>query len=151
MVSLWGLMLAESSLRSPQDLLLAGRQDAAFPGPMFHGVPFVYNGQLTGAAYFNSAATLTTYVSETTAPTGAGTSAQGPRVWAINGSVVNMVMHKDRVFYRLPPFSPDRQPFTKVMVTDCWYNLVNQNRRELGVLAPVTTNVTIPPAPSASV
>ena len=75
----------------------------------------------------------------------------GPRVWAIQGATTNLIMHRNRVMYRVPPFHPDRSPFTTVMVTDTWYNLLQQNRRECGVLSPATTAISAPPAPSAGV
>lgn len=150
MVSLWGLICVESAMRNPQDLFLAGRQDPAWPAPMFHGVPFVYISNLNGAVIYNSYANTTTFVSEEDT-TGANT--KQPRVWAINGAVINQVLHRDRVIHRLAPFSPDRKPFTKVMVTDTWCNNVIQNRRECGLLQPPATgtDVTSPAIPSAAV
>lgn len=143
-VSLWGLILAESCMRNQQDAYLAGRQDPSYPAPMFHGVPFVYVSSLNGLAWLNQTNSTTTLVHE-------GTSQfTGPRVVAVNGQVLNLIMHRDRVFYRVPPFSPDRQPFLKVMVTDTWLNFVCQNRRELGILRP-STSVTNPTAPSAGI
>lgn len=159
-VSLWGLIACESAMRSPQDILLAGRQDPAYPAPMFQGVPFVYVSNLNGAVVWNSQADVTKIYNEqaTAAVGGAVVDTDflaGPRVTAINGAVVNMVMHRDRVIHRLPPFSPDRQPFTKVLVTDTWYNVACRNRRELGVLGPIGTtntfNVAVPAAPSVGV
>ena len=159
-VSLWGLIIAESSMRSPQDLFLAGRQDAAFPSPLFQGVPIVYVSNLNTAVVHNSAAdVLKLYNEQGTVAVGGsvvGTDfVAGPRVTAINGQVVNLVMHRDRVMHRLPPFSPDRQPFTKVLVTDTWLNLVCRNRRELGSMGPVaaanTTDVLSPTAPTPGV
>lgn len=158
-VSLWGLILAESNMRNQQDAYLAGRQDPAYPAPMFHGVPYVYCAGLNGAFFCNSLADATDlYNEQGTAHNGNATDNDhiaGPRVLAVNGQVVNLIMHRDRVFYRVPPFSPDRQPFLKVMVTDTWYNLVNQNRRELGCLQPVAaaqaTDLLFPAPPSVGV
>lgn len=153
-VSLWGLMLAETSMRSDQDAYLAGRQDAAYPSPMFSGVPFVFIAGLGTARIINDPAGVTNLADEqgngTPANPTAGTYFVGPRVWAIQGSALNLVMHRDRVMHRLPPFSPDRQPFTKVLVTDTWYNMTCQNRRENGVLQP-TADVTALAAPQAGV
>lgn len=156
LVSLWGLITAESSLRFPQDALLAGRQDAAFPSPMFHGVPYVYASSLNGAQVINAITDNTNIVNEQlTAQTGGGTPAAGnhagPRVWACNGADINFVMHRDRVMHRLPPFSPDRQPFMKVLVTDTWCNMVVRNRRTQGYMGPVTNDVTSPAVPNAGV
>ena len=159
-VSLWGLISCESSLRSPQDLLLAGRQDAAFGGPMFQGVPIVYVSNLNTAVVHNSQADATKIYNEQGTAVVGGSIVDtdfinGPRVLAVNGTVVNFIMHRDRVIHRLPPFSPDRQPFTKVLVTDTWCNIVCRNRRELGVMSPIavanTTDVESPAPPSASV
>jgi len=152
-VSLWGLILAESCMRNQQDAYLAGRQDPSYPAPMFHGVPFVYISTLNGLAWLND--TLTTTVLTDESGTGAGANYNnGPRIVAVNGQVLNLIMHRDRVFYRVPPFSPDRQPFLKVMVTDTWYNLVCQNRRELGILRPVAgagVDITTPAAPTTGI
>ncbi len=158
-VSLWGLILAESCMRNQQDAYLAGRQDPSYPAPMFHGVPFVYCSGLNGSFFCNSLADgVDLYNEAGTAHNGNTTDADhiaGPRVMAVNGQVLNLIMHRDRVFYRVPPFSPDRQPFLKVMVTDTWYNLVCQNRRELGVLNPIaaanTTDVLLPAAPTTGI
>jgi len=159
-VSLWGLICAESSMRSEQDAYLAGRQDPAWPAPMFHGVPYVYIAGLNSAVMYNSMADTTKLYNEqgNVAVGGSVVTTDlpgGPRVLAINGSVVNIVMHRDRVFHRLPPFSPDRQPFMKVLVTDTWYNACVQNRRELGVMSPSATantlDLNIPAAPSVGV
>lgn len=131
--SLWGLTLAESSLRGEQDMYLAGRQDASFPYPQFNGTPFVYVDTLdTAALYADLAATGTTLNNESES----STNVHGPRFWFINGSCMNMIWHRDRMFHKVAPFSPDREPFKKVLVTDNWYNLVNQNRREHGILTP---------------
>jgi hypothetical protein len=154
-VSLWGLISAEVAMRSEQDAYLAGRQDPAWPAPMFSGVPFVYISSLNGAILWSDPATTTVISNEAgtagvpAAPTGA-TFFAGPRIIAVNGKVVNMVMHRDRVIYRVPPFSPDRQPFLKVMVTDTWMNNACQNRRELGVMTPSNDQL-VPAAPSAGV
>lgn len=151
-VSLWGLVAAESCMRNQQDAYLAGRQDPSYPAPMFHGVPFVYISSLNGLRWLNDNTSTTVLTDES--GTGAVTAASytnGPRVVAVNGQVLNMVMHRDRVFYRVPPFSPDRQPFLKVMVTDTWLNFVCQNRRELGILRPTGVDITTPGAPTAGV
>jgi len=143
-VSLWGLALAEMCMRSEQDAYLAGRQDPAWPAPMFNGVPFVFVPALGTSVMYNNQNGTAVLGSETTS------NVAGPRVLAVNGKVLNMIMHKDRVMYRTPPAHPDRQPFTTVMFTDTWYNVVCQNRRELGILTP-TTAVTTPAAPSAGI
>lgn len=158
-VSLWGLIMAESFMRTDQDAYLAGRQDPAYPSPMFHGVPFVYCSGLNSATYINGIGDSLFYNEQGGVASGSATTGNhsaGPRVLAINGQVLNMIMHRDRVFYRVPPFSPDRQPFLKVMVTNTWYNLVCQNRRELGVLGPVAStaaavDVTSPAAPGTGI
>lgn len=146
-VSLWGLVTAESFLRSENntgrsDLYMAGRQDASFPAPMFHGVPFVYISNLDTAAVFGTGVD--------TIENGGGGHFAGPRVVAVQGSCINFVMHRDRVIKRLPPFSPDRQPFKKVMVTDTWCNTVNTNRREHGIMSPAADFTTVP-VPAAGV
>lgn len=138
--SLWGLRLAERSLQNKNDILLAGRQDPAYPHPMFNGTPFVYVSTLDTASLFTDTAGGA-YGPETSVSGGAN----GPRFWFIQGRCVNLIWHRNRMFYKKPPFSPDRQPFMKVMVTDMWYNMVNQNRRENGILGPAA-NVTTPPA-----
>lgn len=158
-VSLWGMILAESCMRNQQDAYLAGRQDPAYPAPMFHGVPFVHCSGLNSAKYLHGFSGTLAYDEQGVDHTGAAATdnlfQEGPRVLAINGQVLNLIMHRDRVFYRVPPFSPDRQPFLKVMVTDTWYNLVCQNRRELGMLAPYSTTVgddmIVPAKPSVGV
>jgi hypothetical protein len=140
--SLWGVRAAERSLRSEQDLLLAGRQDAAFPGPMFHGVPIVYISTLnTATGYWDSTGGVFTNEQGTGANAAFVT---GPRFMFVQARVINMVWHSERFLKRLPPFSPDNQPFLKVMVTDTWYNLVNENRRESGVLEPTGIDVAGP-------
>lgn len=146
--SLWGLTLAEGSLRDEQDMYLAGRQDAAFPYPQFHGTPFVYVDTLDDAAlYTDNTGTGTTLSDEADSGSIGANFYNGPRFWFINGMRMSMVWHRDRFFKKIPPFSPDREPFKKVLVVDNWYNLVNQNRREHGILGP-NADVTSPSQPS---
>ncbi len=165
--SLWGLICAESSMRSENDAYLAGRQDPSWPAPMFHGVPYVYISSLNQAIMYNATSDVTKLYREDGGGTVGSTTGvvggvvadadfhAGPRVMAINGAVLSMIMHKQRVMKQLPPFSPDRSPFMKVMVTDSWYNLCVQNRRELGLLQPDSAtagdDLAIPAPPTAGV
>lgn len=142
MASLWGVRMAERNLRSSQDLLLAGRQDAAFPGPMFNSIPIVYCSQQNNAVVFFDQTGGVFTTEHDTAAVANTAYIKGPRFVFVQAAVVNMVWHMDRVIKRLPPFSPDAQPFLKVMVTDTWYNLVNENRRESGILSPHSTTGT---------
>ena len=148
--SLWGIVAAEMALQSKQDLLMGGPgKDPAFNGPTFSGTPIVYVDSLDSAALFTDGVAGSTERKDeagTGTGSGSGTFYNGPRFWFINGRCVNVIWHKNRMFHKVPPFHPDEEPFKKVLVTDNWYNVVNQNRRESGMLSPAAT-VTAPAQP----
>lgn len=147
--SLWGLIAAETALQSKQDLLMGGPgKDPAFNGPTFSGVPLVRVDSLDTGELWSSGVSGETgqYNEDASAGSGTGTTIQGPRFIFINGRCMNVIWHKNRMFHKVPPFHPDEEPFKKVLVVDNWYNVVNQNRREHGVLSP-GTNVTAPASP----
>ncbi len=125
--------------------------DPAFNGPTFNGVPFEYFDELDTAQLYGAgiAADTAGRLDEQGNGTavGSGSHKAGPRFWFINGNCVNVVWHKNRMFHKVPPFSPDESPFKMVMVIDNWYNVVNQNRRESGILSPAAI-VATPAAPA---
>lgn len=128
--SLSGISQYENALRSSQDTFVwTGRQDPAFDGPQFRGIELVYVSDLDTAAINGFSGTP---VNESTA-TGGFT---GPRFHFINGMYILKVIHKDRFFYKKPPFSPSKQPYTHIMITDIWHNNVCRSRRRHGRVVP---------------
>lgn len=141
--SLEGLTNYEDMLRQSQDaFVMAGRQDPAYNHPTFRGIDLLYVSTLDTAQIYagDNDPASGTYVDESTntkAEFGSGTVIRnGPRYWFINGKYLNKIFHRDRYFYKKPPFSPSQQPFTHVMIVDCWHNLFNRSRRRHGIISP---------------
>lgn len=131
--SLTGIANYEDGLRQNQDLFVtSGRQDPSYNHPRFRGIDVVYIANLDTAAIFptGSGGALSTELDT------AGTTNAGPRYFWINGRYMLKVFHRERYFYKKAPFSPSRQPFTKIMIVDCWHNLVCRSRRRHGIVVP---------------
>ena len=126
--SLWGLGLYESALRVGQDTWV-GKQDPAFAGPQFRGIELVYVSDLDTAAIFpGTAGALAT-------ESGSAVN-DGPRYWGVNGTYMLKVLHRNRYFYKKAPFSPSKQPYTHIMITDLWHNNVCRSRRRQFIVVP---------------
>ncbi len=126
--SLNGISKFEAALRMNQDTFVAaGRQDPAFDGPQFRGIELVYVSDLDTAALYNNTGTPAAE---------AGAAQIGARFWFVNGQYVLKVIHRDRFFYKKPPFSPSKQPYTHIMIVDIWHNNVCRSRRRHGIVAP---------------
>lgn len=131
--SLFGLTRYEDSLRVNQDTFVtAGRQDPAFDGPQYRGIELVYVSDLDAAALYNNTGTP---ASE------AAAAITGPRFWFVNGQYILKTIHRDRFFYKKPPFSPSKQPYTHIMIVDIWHNNVCRSRKRQGMVVP-EANVT---------
>jgi hypothetical protein len=139
--SLAGLTNYEDMLRNSQDaFVMAGRQDPAYNHPTFRGIDLIYVSTLDDAAIYDGGIATTGYVDEATATAaefhGGSGARSGPRYWFINGKYLNKIFHRDRYFYKKPPFTPSQQPFTHVMVVDIWHNCFNRSRRRHGIISP---------------
>ncbi len=131
--SLNGISQYEVALRVSQDTFVTtGRQDPAYNHPRYRGIDVVYVSNLDTAAVFptGSGGSLSTETDT------AGTTNAGPRYYFINGEYMKSVIHNERWFHKLDPFSPSRQPFTKIMIVDLWYNFVCRSRRRHGIVNP---------------
>lgn len=144
--SLWGMRLIErfmrtGSMTSGDARFLGMRSDPAWPYPVFNSSPMVYISGFDGSAGSKVGRLFTdgaggSYTDENDLFAVGGSFKKGPRFWFFHGMSQGYVWMRDRVMYRKPPFSPDRQPFNNVIVTDTWCNITCQNRRELGILGP---------------
>lgn len=128
--SLNGIAMYENGLRLSNELLLGNRQDPAYPDPMFRGMPVHYFEQLDDALLYNNGGA---FASEATA------AIPGPRFYIMNVSYGKRYWHEDRYFTKVAPFSPTRQPFTKIMVCDSWGNYFVNSRRKFGAIVYPTT------------
>lgn len=139
--SLNGIANYEDGLRRNQDEFVAtGRQDPAFNGPMYRGIPLVYIEALDHAAVYDDGSNgFAGELDSSTDRDGgalANPASSGPRYYFINGMYMKMVWHSDRYFYKKEPFSPSGQPFTKIMVVDCWHNFIARSLRRHGLVSP---------------
>jgi len=125
--SLNGVTMYENGLRVANELLLGNRQDPAYPDPMFRGMPVSYCESLDDAL-LHSASSGTAFGSEATA------TIAGPRFYVMNVRYGKRLWHEDRYFLKKQPFSPTRQPFTKIMVVDSWGNYFVNSRRKFGAI-----------------
>lgn len=131
--SLNGVTMYENGLRVSNELLLGNRQDPSYPEPMFRGMPVHYVEKLDDALLYNNGGA---FGSEATA------TVPGPRYYVMNVRYGKRLWHEDRYFLKKPPFSPTRQPFTKIMVVDSWGNyFVNSRRKFGGIVSPQTAAV----------
>lgn len=131
-----GMTAVEAGAVENQDFFRGGfgSADAGYRGLSYKGLPIVYISILDAAAIFptGSGGALSTW-SDTT------NSNAGPRFFFVNPQHLKMVWHKDRYFYMKEPFSPSRQPFNKVIIADCWHNLVCTSRSRHGYVNPSDT------------
>jgi len=144
MCSLQGHSNYESALHQNQDTFVSdGRRSphyetAGRDGYLnYRGIPMAYIPQLdTAAIYPTGVAGALSTEADTTGATGA--AAAGPRYRWVNGESITKVFHSDRYFYQTPPIRPSAQPFTNVVVYDCWHQNVVNSLRSNGIVYPTT-------------
>ena len=119
-------------LRASQDRFtgIANYQDPAYLTPQYGGIDLQYVAALDTAAIYGSAGT--TYYAEDDATN----AVAGPRYYWINGQYLAPVFHTSRYMVSKPPMVHPNQPFTTVVVTDCWWNLVCRSRQRHGIVYP---------------
>lgn len=109
------------------------RASRSLPGPQFHGIELVYMSDLdTAALYAGAAGSLVSEVSATL---------DGPRFFGVNGGYVLKAIHRDRYFYKKPPFSPSKQPYTHIMLVDIWHNNPARSRRRQFIVTPTAAAI----------
>lgn len=131
--SLSGIVNYEHALRVNQDEFRGGGggQDPDYGSPMFRGVPLDYISALDTAAVYDGAGSDGIFYNES----GGGVNT-GPRFYFLNGEYLRNVVHADNYCVMSDPFSPSKQPWTKVQVFDQWNNLVCRSRQRHGLVSP---------------
>lgn len=122
-------------LRASQDRFtgIASYQDPAYLTPQYGGIDLQYVSSLdTAALYPNSRSSPTSYHAEDDA----SAEYEGPRYYWLNGQYLCPVFHTSRYMVQKAPMTHPNQPFTTVVVTDCWWNLVVRSRRRQGIVYP---------------
>jgi hypothetical protein len=154
--SLIGQAHYEEGLRVNNDAFYT-KQDPAYPGPVYRGIPVKYIENLEFAEIFEAGPVVgdkaTGFGAEYDDAVDPDGNAKvdplrgGPRYMWMQGKYMVMVFHNERYFYKKPPFSPSDQPYTKVMLVDIWHNLLCRSRRRQGIVTPtVASGTEIPKA-----
>ena len=126
-------------LRASQDRFtgIANYQDPAYLTPQYGGIDLQYVAALDTAALYGTAGT-TYYAEDDTA----SAATAGPRYYWINGQYMCPVFHTSRYMVSKAPMVHPNQPFTTVVVTDCWWNLVARSRQRHGIVYPTGADCT---------
>ena len=134
-----GLNAYQQLLRASQDRFtgIANYQDPAYLTPQYGGIDLQYVAALDTAALYGSAGS-TYYAEDDTA----SAATAGPRYYWINGQYMCPVFHTSRYMVSKAPMVHPNQPFTTVVVTDCWWNLVARSRQRHGIVYPTGADCT---------
>ncbi len=139
----WGERLYQRGLMENQDLFSGYggevRNDPAYPGPAYYGIPLVRLSTLNTATLYPGDTGYTAYQDEQFTT---GIAIAGPRYYWINGEYLKLVVHSENYASLSAPFIPSAQPFSVVRVMDLWNNNICRSRRRHGIVYPVTTDVT---------
>lgn len=129
------LNLYQRLLRHSQDRFtgIANYQDPAYLTPQYGGIDLQYVASLDTAALYSNGSGG--FVAEDGAA-----SFVGPRYYWLNGQYLSPVFHTSRYMVQKTPMTHPNQPFTTVVVTDCWWNLVVRSRRRQGIVYPTSSS-----------
>lgn len=119
-----GVNMYKDFLRQSNDRLVSP-QDGAYNDPAYSGIPVKGISTLNTAAIYGS----TPAVELSATP-------DGYRYWWINGNFVKPVFHSRRYMEVHDPMRHPNQPFTTIVPTDTWWNLLCRKRTACGIVAP---------------
>jgi len=121
-----------SASRIDQDLwVTAGRQDPAFKGPMFGGIPIVYVSNLDTNSLYPGSSTGGLDPEE-----GANVTASGPRYYWLNTDYIKPVFHKKKYMKKLGVKEDIDLPESKVLPCTIWHNMICEAPNRQGVVSP---------------
>lgn len=138
-----GMNQYRQALRASNDNLVAP-QDPSYSTPTYSGIPLRYSSELdtaacypapTGGAPTQSISAVLNATTATFATEDEATCA-GPRYYFLNAEYLTPFIHRRRYFHRKKPVQHPQQPFTHIMVVDCWWNLLANSRQRHGIVAP---------------
>lgn len=125
-----GRKAVQGLLRSGQDHYVTGGQDAAYPNPLYNGIPIPRVSTLETATLYNDASSGNTTEGDTD-----GTTA-GPRFYWVNGNYLYPVFHSERMFMKHDVTKHHNVPDTWVCPVATWYNLLCTSRQRQGIISP---------------
>lgn len=145
-----GLNMYKRLLRASNDTLVS-KQDPAYGSPQYGGIDLVHVTQLNAGSsanggkghIFDRHTTDGSYTTEAydedgndSSGTAEANAVDGHRYWWINGTYCTPVYHSERYFWRKPPYTLERQPFTYVAPVDTWWNIFWSSRQRMGIVSP---------------
>jgi hypothetical protein len=146
--SIKGTVLYENALRQSNDYLRgmgkATGSDPAYPGPSYNNIPLevisqfddVGNGTHGALLYSDGTEACDEQGRNADGSVGTTLSIIGPRFYWINTEYLKFVTHEENYCTLTKPFTPSKQPGTRVQVMDLWNNTVCRSPRRLGVVGP---------------
>lgn len=115
-------------LRAGQDTYVSGGQDAAYPDPMYMGIPIARVSTLETATLYDDGSSDNT--------TEALADLKGPRFYFVNGNYLFPVFHSAKYFAKEKPTKHHNVPDTWVCPVATWYNVICTSRQRQGILSP---------------
>lgn len=112
---------------------VTGSQDAAYPDPLYNGIPVARVSELEVATLYDDGSS-----GNTTEDTSAGSAIAGPRFYWVNGNYLYPVFHRDRYFAKHEVTKHHNVPDTWVCPIATWYNVICTSRQRQGILSPST-------------
>ncbi|HEX7787017.1 MAG TPA: phage major capsid protein [Methylomirabilota bacterium] len=132
-----GMNLYQRNCRLANDTFAAtSRQDPAFPYVNYAGIELYYVQQLDTAALYENDAS-----DGLAAADAAGALILGPRYYWLNTEHLKLVLHSRKFMQRGKAMHHPNQPFTWVIPTDTYANLICSSRQRQGIISP-STNLT---------
>jgi hypothetical protein len=58
----------------------------------------------------------------------------------VNGEYLNVVLHGNHFFKKSDVMRHPNQPYTSIVLCDCWWNLMARSRQRHGIIAPAHTS-----------
>jgi len=134
-----GLNAYTDALRDANDRLVSP-QDPAYAQPTYAGIPLRYISQLDTAKLYpaDSDGTPSNEYDSNDSENGATTNVKGPRYYFVNGEYLNVVLHGNHFFKKSDVMRHPNQPYTSIVLCDCWWNLMARSRQRHGIIAPAT-------------
>ena len=131
-----GRAAAQGLLRAGQDHYVAGGQDAAYPNPIYNGIPIPRVSTLETATLYDDGSSDNT----TEALADATAVGRGPRFYWVNGNYLYPVFHSERMFMKHEVTKHHNVPDTWVCPVATWYNLLCPSRQRQGIVKPAAGN-----------
>jgi hypothetical protein len=140
-----GLNQYTDALRDANDRLVSP-QDPAYAQPTYAGIPLRYISQLDTAKLYpgdSDASQNNSYDLNVAEGDDAELSAHGERsarYYFVNGEYLNVVLHGNHFFKKSDVMRHPNQPYTSIVLCDCWWNLMARSRQRHGIIAPAHTS-----------